>query len=348
MIIKRADSYGVRVQRAGRKVWIGTYPTLKEARKAEAAARTSSIRGTQITCAELAELWHEQHTRHKEASTRGNYTRATNQFNKRAGHKRAAAITRIEAQAFANDHARSTVDSISTMFEWARRAELVDANPFDGVTRVQTAPKVKPKILTDDEVRQLAQTAIEQMEIPFGEEMAAMVLFAAGTMMRPSEIFALRWADIDITAGRVAVGKSLAGNGELKLPKNNREREAPLLSLAREGLALLTRRDPDALVFTSNTGAMLSRSKLAYRWHELRGLAGLGKMRFYDLRHTGATRLLEMGAYSYEVAYALGHQDGGRLVERTYGHPQVERALDRIAELDAVANQERQDDEAVA
>lgn len=60
-------------------------------------------------------------------------------------------------------------------------------------------------------------------------------------------------------------------------------------------------------------------------------------MRFYDLRHTCATRLLERGAHSYEVAYQLGHYDNGRLVERRYGHPAAGKALDRISRLDAEA-----------
>ena len=39
MIIKRGSRYGVRVYRAGRQVWVGTFPTLREARAAEKGVR---------------------------------------------------------------------------------------------------------------------------------------------------------------------------------------------------------------------------------------------------------------------------------------------------------------------
>ncbi len=40
--------------------------------------------------------------------------------------------------------------------------------------------------------------------------------------------------------------------------------------------------------------------------------------------------LLERGLRPADVAVQLGHTDGGRLVQILYGHPDEERALDRL------------------
>ena len=49
----------------------------------------------------------------------------------------------------------------------------------------------------------------------------------------------------------------------------------------------------------------------------------------------------ELEMPSEDVAIALGHQDGGNLVRRLYGHRDKGRALDRI--VDAYANRARAD-----
>lgn len=348
-VIKRGQRYGVRVKRAGRQVWIGTFATRAQAKRAEAEALIAPTADvTKLTVSELADLFHEQHTTHKEASTRKNYRRATSAFTAYAHDRRASAVTFIEAQAFANAHPRSVTDTVSTMYEWARKARILADNPFDGVIRRQVTGRVTPTILTEAQVVDLASVAVRTLDPPMGEDMAALILVAAGTGMRPAELFALTWGDVDFSNGRVSIDKSVDLDGNLKAPKNGRPREAVLLAIGREGLSLLERRAPSDLIFQSNTGGRLSRSKLAYRWHAVRREAGAGAMRFYDLRHTCATRLLELGAYSYEVAEQLGHQDAGRLVERTYGHPSTERALDRIAELDRVASELPAVDDGVA
>jgi integrase len=349
-IIPRGAGYGVRIKRSGKQVWLGTRSTLKEARELEAQGRLESKSRdlTKMTVRELAELFHEQHTDFKSTSTQGNYRHAIGKFVDAYGDKRPGAITFIEAQAFAGDNPRSTTDCASTMFEWARKARLIDVNPFDGVIRRQVKSSVKVQILSKAEVDKLAGVALRILDTPMAEQMAALIMFSAGTGLRPGESFALTWGDIDFTAERVSVSKAIGAKGEIKSPKNGKARKAPLLTLAREGLQLLDRGDPHELVFTSNRDNALSRSTLAYRWHTVRGKADLDEMRFYDLRHTFATHLLELGVYSYEVAEAMGHTDGGRLVERTYGHPSAERALDRITQLDRVASQPPAETQGVA
>ena len=50
----------------------------------------------------------------------------------------------------------------------------------------------------------------------------------------------------------------------------------------------------------------------------------------YELRHACATMLVERGLNVGDVAFQLGHQDGGRLVMTLYGHPGEDAIRDRL------------------
>ncbi|HMD60383.1 MAG TPA: hypothetical protein VKG78_03080, partial [Opitutaceae bacterium] len=69
----------------------------------------------------------------------------------------------------------------------------------------------------------------------------------------------------------------------------------------------------------------------AYHWKAVRAAAGWEGSLYLATRHFAGwymVNVLEMP--SEDVAIALGHQDGGNLVRRLYGHRDRHRALDRI------------------
>ena len=149
------------------------------------------------------------------------------------------------------------------------------------------------------------------------EQFRALVLTAGLAGLRQGELFALRWRDVDLSSGEVAVRrkrlrlasgeviedgpKSQAGNRVVALP-------APLVTeLARHR----TRSDDqgaDAFVFTSSSGAPLERSNFRYRiWVPATESVGLTGLRFHDLRHTAGTLTARTGATTKEIMARLGH-----------------------------------------
>lgn len=59
--------------------------------------------------------------------------------------------------------------------------------------------------------------------------------------------------------------------------------------------------------------------------------AGAGRdLDLHELRHACATLLLERGLAPADVAVQLRQRDGGRLVMTLYGHPDEDRARDRL------------------
>ena len=80
-------------------------------------------------------------------------------------------------------------------------------------------------------------------------------------------------------------------------------------------------------------GHRLTKGSLAYFWRNIRaGWVTLGHrpIDLYELRHACATMLVERGLNVGDVAFQLGHQDGGRLVMTLYGHPGEDAIRDRL------------------
>jgi integrase len=104
----------------------------------------------------------------------------------------------------------------------------------------------------------------------------------------------------------------------------------------------LPRREDSPFVFHTPKGEVLKKGNLYYNWNRARDnsgtsvdriAAGISPIRFHDLRHFCATRLLELGLDHFAVSVQLGHEDGGALVMSRYGHPSKNAARVRLLAL---------------
>jgi hypothetical protein len=117
-------------------------------------------------------------------------------------------------------------------------------------------------------------------------------------------------------------------------------RDAPLTAHARDALLSLAREGE--FCFVSLRGEHWTPSSRAYHWKAVRAAAGWDRSLYLATRHfAGWYMVNELEMSSEDVAIALGHQDGGNLVRRLYGHRDKSRALDRIVGAYAHAAQER-------
>lgn len=95
---------------------------------------------------------------------------------------------------------------------------------------------------------------------------------------------------------------------------------------------------PLQLVFRNKHRLPMSATSLSNAWSKIKVAIDKPDMDYYDLRHTGATYLLEMFRAagedgSYDVAIQLGHTDEGVLVRALYGHPSDDLARERLKRL---------------
>jgi integrase len=149
-----------------------------------------------------------------------------------------------------------------------------------------------------------------------GPVLRVVILTAAMTGLRQSELLGLRWRDIDWETQRIRVRNTFVRGEHSTDGKSDlsTRRSVPMAGrLARE-LELWSRRvaydQEDDLVFAHPTkGAPLDGSKLSKRFKSACVDAGVRTVRFHDLRHTFATRLAASGTPVRTIQEFLGHAD---------------------------------------
>lgn len=170
---------------------------------------------------------------------------------------------------------------------------------------------------------------------------ADLVIFLLDTGARLSEAQRLTWRHVNLKRKRPAV--------TFTRTKTRYDRTVPLPKRAAD---MMRRRhaqhsDPDDLVFSEpsdrvvtnkygqfycNEGDWISLPSAYARFIMARKAAGLNSVRFHDLRHTYATKLVQRGVPLYEVSKLLGH----RTLKMTmrYSHYAVGNLDQAVAVLD--------------
>jgi integrase len=149
-----------------------------------------------------------------------------------------------------------------------------------------------------------------------GPVLRVVVLAAAMTGLRQSELLGLRWRDIDWIAQRIRVRNTFVRGEHSTQGKSDlsTRRSVPMADrLARE-LDRYSKRtaylhDDDLVFAHPQTGSPLDRSKLTKRFKAACNDAGVRPVRFHDLRHTFATRLAASGQPLRTIQEFLGHAD---------------------------------------
>jgi integrase len=311
----------------------GTFATKSEAKRAreQARARLGDVRMDGGTLHGFWERWTTDplFARPKESTNIHNRER-TRAFVDRYGTRRMDAIDdAVVAEWLAGGKRNGTIPALRAMFNDAASAKggrLVRQNPFArlGISRGPGRRYEQPP--SEEQVWKLIRCARELASPSF----AAWLQVAAFTGMRPGELDALRWFNVDLARSRIRVVEQYSAMArKFTLPKNGQTREAPLTEPARE--AILSLPVGGEFCFAPIRGNHWTASARAYHWKAVRAAAGWEGSLYLATRHFAGwymVNVLELP--SEDVAIALGHTDGGELVRKLYGHRDRERALDRV------------------
>lgn len=158
--------------------------------------------------------------------------------------------------------------------------------------------------------------SVEEEKILLSEcsaHLRPIVVTALNTGMRKGEILNLEWSQVDLSGKRIRVEKT----------KSGRTRFVDVNSVLAKELAVLKKKTENSghVFVNSGTGRPFVDVKKAFRGACRR--AGIPDLRFHDLRHTFATRLVERGVDLITVKEILGHSTV-RITER-YTHSNQER-----------------------
>ena len=200
---------------------------------------------------------------------------------------------------------------LSAIYAHACRRGWCAKNPVADVEKPRHGRDPDIRFLSLEELEALL-SAVPDTELGATERV---VYLAAGLSgMRRGELLALRWQDVDWTAGLLRVRRNYA-RGEFGTPKSRRSsRVIPLakrlhdeLRAHQEGSAYTGELD---LVFCHPAnGEVLDPSRLYKHFKAAAACAGLRPVRFHDLRHTFGTRMAAAGAPLRAVQEWMGHSD---------------------------------------
>lgn len=205
----------------------------------------------------------------------------------------------------------------------AVRWRLLLENPADGIKMPQQ-PRTEMRVLTVDQARTFLQSAAAT---PYCQVLA----LALTTGMRPSEYLGLKWQDVDWarqTVSVVRVLRRVSGKWSFSDTKRTRSRrvvklQSWIVSLLREQFTTATVNTscPEFadLMFKTMSGDPINADCLAKHFKSVLRLAGLPKIRLYDLRHTAATLALAAGVPPKVVSEQLGHASAAFTLD-TYAH----------------------------
>jgi integrase len=337
-------------------VWAGTYDTEEEATAAAEAkvAEHHTRPPRQETITSFAERWVRDFPRPKEStndrygSDAKRFAKAVDPSDKRKLHE----VKVPEAMAYAQRR-KHDLGALRAMFSDARKSGLVTTNPFSelGISKGPGRSEMTP--ITEEELDLMGALAFRSHGKEYGQVVRSLIIFAAETTMRPGEISGLDRSDIDFKGERVHVRRQFHKR-RVQLPKSGKPRKLPYLPpRAAQAIRDLPRRVPaprcevtgGEILFYGKEGQRITQSALSAYWRPVRAAfeaaipsdrlaefeeSGPSSLDFYALRHFGATRMVERGVESWIVAKMMGHEDGGRLVEKVYGHPRDEVARERL------------------
>jgi integrase len=210
----------------------------------------------------------------------------------------------------------------------AVRWQLLTRNPADAVD----PPRPERREMRATSAADIRALFAAADETPIGR----LVRIAVLTGLRRGELLGLRWSDVDLERGSLHVQQTaqrLTGEGVVfRQPKTRLSRRSVALSpdavrvLREHRKAQLQDRllagpaysDRD-LVFASGIGTPLEAGTIARTWARVLASAGVGHVRWHDLRHAHATLMLREGVHPKVVSERLGHASVAITLD-TYSH----------------------------
>lgn len=312
-----------------------TYATKREAKKAREKARDwidehAGIEGPTLRA--FAERWTSDRlfSRPKESTDLQNHW-AVREFVNEYGHFTISQIGHREVAAYlAGGGGRTArVGALRAMFNDAaspKAGRLVAVNPFEKLGLARSRGNRHEEPPSEKTVRALIAAAREKG----GPDWAAWLQVACYTGLRPGELDGLKWECVDLEGGRIIVRRQFnARTRGMTLPKNGKVRPALLTPPAREALEMLPR--SEGFCFRAPRGGHYTPGARRGPWKRTREAVGYERTLYLATRHhAGSYMVNTLGLDSEDVAYALGHEDGGELVRTLYGHRSREAALARV------------------
>lgn len=231
-------------------------------------------------------------------------------------------ISQFKQKRRENGAAPATINKELSVFSHAFNLSIkewgwVRDNPVRNVSREKDHRGIERWLTVEEEEKLLNQSPLWLKEI---------IVFAIHTGLREGEILSLKWSQIDFSRKALVISEQ-KNKGVDTLPLNE-----TVLSVLREKTKI--RNIYSNLVFLSNNGTKMDGGNLRRAFYASCKRAGIENLRFHDLRHTFASRLVQAGVDLYAVQ-KLGRWKTLSMVLR-YAHHHPESLRSSVEILDKI------------
>lgn len=229
--------------------------------------------------------------------------------------------------------ASDTLCTVKSILRYGEKTNIAHSCVLSAVS-----VKIKPtemRVLSCDEYRMLTAYLIN-------EESACSVgiLVALMTGLRIGELCALKYDDIDIPNKRISINKTMQrlkksdGNGtciSIDMPKSrNSVRVIPIPDFLCEIILHQNYKKDDYLL--TGTAKYIEPRTLQYRYSRIMNKLGIAGTTFHTLRHSFATRCVEVGFDIKSLSEILGHSNVNITLNR-YVHSSFELKAENMKRL---------------
>ena len=240
-------------------------------------------------------------------------------------------IAQLEAEGLAHSTIKGVFRLLNAALRSAQETGLISLNPCRKI-RIHPQEAADQRVLNRSEQEKLRKVSLAQGNLP--------VLLSLYTGLRLGEICALKWSDIDWekktvtvrrTVQRTVKAENSTGNRTMLMigsPKSRRShRTLPLPEFLFTLLKKAFSAADSAACFIFGKADKTAEPRTIQRHfqRQMRTL-GLTGVHFHTLRHSFATRLMELGVDIQTISALLGHQSAKTTLD-FYGHSLSEQQI---------------------
>ena len=203
------------------------------------------------------------------------------------------------------------------MMAFAVDRGFTHSNPVQGIRRLKERP-AKTNYLMQGELDRLVEVADPRLK--------PMILLAAHTGLRQSEIIRLRWADValDVLPPHLTVWADRS--------KNDVTKRVPLNAVARDTLKSLPRNDERVFGFARFPDKLWDKARKDANLYRRTDIERLQEFNWHSLRHHAGSWMAMKTRDIYKVAAVLGHKN--LVTTQRYAHLSTESLMGAVQALE--------------
>lgn len=244
-------------------------------------------------------------------------------------------VAALENSALAHNTIKGIFRLLSAAMRCAFEEGMIRNNPCRRI-KIQRIEQKEQRVLTRSEQEKLKRAKFGVGDLP--------TLLSLYTGMRLGEVCALKWTDIDWAGKTICVKRTVQRitqhkNGRKTLlmvgtPKSMRShRIIPVPDFVLKQLKALLKSKPDSAFIFGDLTAAEPRT-VQRRFKRFMERLGIADVHFHTLRHSFATRLLELGVDVKTVSVLLGHGSAATTLNY-YAHSLTEQQRSAMRLLSA-------------